>query len=79
MKVMWIKKKKIVLNENRKIAMAEKPCNMCTGMSETLFNKNSAVQCTLQTISNYENNDATELQFLIYFCSHADKKKKVPV
>ena len=41
--------------------MAEKPCNMCTGMSEILFNKNSAVQCTLQTISNYENNDATKV------------------
>lgn len=71
--------KNTVLNENRKIAMAEKLCNMCIGMSETLFNKNSAVQCTPQTISNYENNDATKLQFLIYFCSHTDKKKKLPV
>lgn len=67
--------KKIVLNLNRKIATAEKPSNMCTGMWEILFNKNSAVQCTPQTISDYENNDAAKPQFLIYFCSMLTRRK----
>jgi len=39
-------------------------------MSEILFNKNSAPQRTLQTISNCENNDSTKLQFLIIFAAY---------